>query len=207
MSEVRMAFPDTWEEFEQQYGFDDTEEIYTNGSRLMQTFRVRQWLEHLKTVPIERDIPKAPTDQQLEEDGYGACGSLYGRCPNCRGSVYEEQNYCEKCGQRLDWGNDLNGFNEETVQALKDATERKNLSKVYETLDDMYADIGVSEWREYIYRERETPDGVDGDCMGELVRCKECGQREYGCSTFIDHNQIYGFCAWGWKAERKEDEN
>ena len=33
---------------------------------------------------------------------------------------------------------DPNGFNEETVQALKDTTERKNLSKVYETLDDMY---------------------------------------------------------------------
>lgn len=39
----------------------------------------------------------------------------------------------------------------------------------------------------------------------ELIRCKDCGQREYGCSTFIDHNQIYGFCAWGWKTERKEE--
>ena len=38
-----------------------------------------------------------------------------------------------------------------------------------------------------------------------VIRCKDCGQREYGCSTFIDHNQIYGFCAWGWKAERKEE--
>lgn len=38
-----------------------------------------------------------------------------------------------------------------------------------------------------------------------VVRCKDCGQREYGCSTFIDHNQIHGFCAWGWKAERKEE--
>ena len=57
-------------------------------------------------VPIERDIPKAPIDQQLEEDGYGAWGSLYGTCPNCRGSVYEEQNYCERCGQRLDWRKD-----------------------------------------------------------------------------------------------------
>jgi hypothetical protein len=38
-----------------------------------------------------------------------------------------------------------------------------------------------------------------------VIRCKDCGQREYGCSTFIDHNQIYGFCAWGWKAERNEE--
>ena len=58
----------------------------------------------INAVPVERDIPKAPTDQQLEEDAYGAWGSLYGHCPNCKGTVYDEQNYCEKCGQRLDWG-------------------------------------------------------------------------------------------------------
>lgn len=135
---------------------------------------LRAMLEKSPTVTIERDIPKAPTDQQLEEDGYGAWGSLYGNCPNCKGTVYDEQNYCEKCGQRLDWNGDPNGFNEETVQALKDTTERKNLSKVYETLDDMYADMGVSEWREYIYRERETADGVDSERMAELIRCRDC---------------------------------
>ena len=34
-----------------------------------------------------------------------------------------------------------------------------------------------------------------------VIMCKYCGQRKYGCSTFIDHNQEYGFCAWGWKEE------
>ena len=155
----------------------------------------------------ERDIPKAPTDQQLEEDGYGAWGSLYGHCPNCKGTVYDEQNYCEKCGQRLDWGSDPNGFNEETVQALKDTTERKNLSKVYNTLDDMYADMDGSEWREYIYRERVTEDGIDGDRMGELVRCRECKywMAEYNhiCSAASGYTikSGDGFCDW---AERKE---
>ena len=32
----------------------------------------------------------------------------------------------------------------------------------------------MAEWKEYIYRERVTDDGVDGDRMGELVRCREC---------------------------------
>ena len=157
---------------------------------------------------VERDIPKAPTDQVLEEDGYGAWGSLYGKCPNCRGSVYEEQNYCEKCGQRLDWGNgDPNGFNDETVQALKDTTERKNLSKAYETIDDMYADMDVSEWHEYIYRERETSDGVEGDRMGELVRCKDCkwwqAERQE-CYEWYDspYAPANGYC---FRAERGED--
>ena len=42
-----MQFPDTWEEFEQAYGFEDKKEIYTNGSRLIQSFRVKQWLDHI----------------------------------------------------------------------------------------------------------------------------------------------------------------
>lgn len=41
-----MKFPETWEEFEKDYGFTDTEEVYTNGSRLIPSFRVEQWLEH-----------------------------------------------------------------------------------------------------------------------------------------------------------------
>lgn len=48
----------------------------------------------------------------------------------------------------------------------------------------------------------DIPSEID---VVQVIRCKDCGQREYGCSTFIDHNQIYGFCAWGWKAERKEE--
>lgn len=46
MSEC-MQFPDTWEEFEQAYGFEDKKEIYTNGSRLIQSFRVKQWLDYI----------------------------------------------------------------------------------------------------------------------------------------------------------------
>lgn len=40
-----MTFPETWEEFEQFYGITDTEEIYTNGERLIPSFRVEQWLK------------------------------------------------------------------------------------------------------------------------------------------------------------------
>jgi hypothetical protein len=41
-----MQFPETWEEFEKQYGFTDEEHVYTNGARLIPSFRVEQWLEH-----------------------------------------------------------------------------------------------------------------------------------------------------------------
>ena len=44
-----MTFPETWEEFEKSYGFTDSEEVYTNGSRLIPSFRVKQWLDHEET--------------------------------------------------------------------------------------------------------------------------------------------------------------
>ena len=74
MSEDRMAFPNTWEEFEKEYGFTDTDEIYTNGSRLIQTFRVRQWLEHLQAEPVIRckDCKYHYGENACEKDGcYG----------------------------------------------------------------------------------------------------------------------------------------
>lgn len=45
-----MTFPNTWEEFEEMYSITDTEQIYTNGSRLIPTFRVRQWLDHMDAL-------------------------------------------------------------------------------------------------------------------------------------------------------------
>lgn len=62
MSECQQ-FPDTWEEFEQLYGFTDKEEVYTNGSRLMQSFRVKQWLDHIaeperKWIPVTEALPE-----------------------------------------------------------------------------------------------------------------------------------------------------
>lgn len=47
MSE-EMKFPDTLNEFIKQYSFIDEEQIYTNGSELIHTFRVKQWEEHKK---------------------------------------------------------------------------------------------------------------------------------------------------------------
>ena len=41
-----MSFPETPEEFLEQYSFVDKKEEYTNGSELIQVFRVKQMLEH-----------------------------------------------------------------------------------------------------------------------------------------------------------------
>lgn len=55
---VVMQFPKTWEEFEANYGFTDSEEIYTNGARLIPSFRVEQWLEHIGQPEQDREFVK-----------------------------------------------------------------------------------------------------------------------------------------------------
>lgn len=41
-----MDFPPTWELFLHDYEFEDARRIYTNGSRLIPSFRVKQMIEH-----------------------------------------------------------------------------------------------------------------------------------------------------------------
>ena len=41
-----MIFPETAEEFMEQYKIVDSEQVYTNGSELVPIFRMKQWLEH-----------------------------------------------------------------------------------------------------------------------------------------------------------------
>lgn len=45
MSNV-MIFPETAEEFMEQYKIVDSEQVYTNGSELIPVFRMKQWFEH-----------------------------------------------------------------------------------------------------------------------------------------------------------------
>ena len=41
-----MSFPETIDEFINDYSFFDKEQIYTNGGRLIPVFRIYQALEH-----------------------------------------------------------------------------------------------------------------------------------------------------------------
>lgn len=41
-----MTFPQIWEQFLHDYEFEDSRRIYTNGARLIPSFRVKQMMEH-----------------------------------------------------------------------------------------------------------------------------------------------------------------
>ena len=52
-----MMFPNTVEEFMEQYKIVDTEKIYTNGADLVPIFRMMQWFEHVSaTDTISRQM-------------------------------------------------------------------------------------------------------------------------------------------------------
>lgn len=63
MAEI-MLFPDTWEEFEKQYGFNDSKQAYMYGNtRLIPSFRVQQWLNHLDDINCKKQSQKNKMEQ------------------------------------------------------------------------------------------------------------------------------------------------
>ena len=48
-----MTFPDTVEEFMEQYKIVDTEHVYTNGTEFVPIYRMKQWFEHLPPAQSE----------------------------------------------------------------------------------------------------------------------------------------------------------
>ena len=69
MSE-EMKFPDTLDEFIKQYSFIDEEQIYTNGSELIQTFRIKQWEEHKKQENQELKNSINALQKELNEENF-----------------------------------------------------------------------------------------------------------------------------------------
>ena len=67
MSGDVMEYPPNWEDFAEQYSITDSEEVYTNGSKLISLFRVHQMVKHYFAEP--------------------PCGGNY--CPNCGAKVVE----------------------------------------------------------------------------------------------------------------------
>ena len=64
---------------------------------------------------LEKQIPRKPIDKTKPDDtasrAYENCNIIV--CPTCgrRLKLKSKGNYCDKCGQRLDWGREgLNGF-------------------------------------------------------------------------------------------------
>lgn len=55
MTDCCMTFSDDWREFLKEYSFKDEDEVYTNGSQLIQVFRVEQLIEHLIALKLLKE--------------------------------------------------------------------------------------------------------------------------------------------------------
>ena len=93
-----MTFPETWEEYEEHYGFDDREQLYSNGARLIMSHWVEKWLNHLET-------PEGEWITDEEE---------YINCSNCMKERWSKNpfehlvcnfKYCPNCGAKMKKGN------------------------------------------------------------------------------------------------------
>lgn len=73
-----MTFPETWEEFEKSYGFADSEEVYTNGSRLIPSFRVKQWLDHEESKRESKQQATDSSDCIYRKDAIDAVNAYLG---------------------------------------------------------------------------------------------------------------------------------
>ena len=79
---IAMTFPDTVDEFMEQYKMTDTECVYSNGIEYVPIFRMKQWFEHLKAKPSYDELLKAAQAMHTwiflhsgnEELAYKACG-------------------------------------------------------------------------------------------------------------------------------------
>lgn len=64
MADDVMKFPDTWEEFEEYFGFHDCKQAYMFGNtRLIPSFRVQQWLNHLDDVKRKEQLQENKMEQ------------------------------------------------------------------------------------------------------------------------------------------------
>ena len=93
-----MTFPDTVEEFMEQYKITDTEQIYTNGTELVPIFRMRQWFDHKPEHKTGRWM-FGFNNQYLQKYYY---------CSNCGCRKYEEEEpsdyFCSNCGADMRGG-------------------------------------------------------------------------------------------------------
>lgn len=105
------VFMSLFDDFDNENHIKIAKALFVDGMTMLETaeltdYSVRQ-IERLKgdilKVALKRamkkHIPKKPLDISVEYNGD------YGKCPNCKGSVSDFDNYriCNHCGQELDW--------------------------------------------------------------------------------------------------------
>ena len=105
-----MNFPKRWEDFLHDYEFEDSRRVYTNGSRLIPSFRVEQMMEHYALRPVSRgQVKKVWRGEWRDLHGDKLVGIddvgqdvyrhyHYSVCKKCGKGIAAKSNFCPYCG-------------------------------------------------------------------------------------------------------------
>lgn len=66
----QMYFDEKWEDFLEYYSFIDNKEYYTNGSELVQVFRVKQMVEHYFKNKGDKSMELKDTVEMMQSDDF-----------------------------------------------------------------------------------------------------------------------------------------
>ena len=78
-----------------------TKKVWSNVPEIIE---YREALESAVKA-LEKQIPMTPNNMRTILDFSGRYYTTKGNCPVCnREGLYKSDFYCNKCGQRLDWG-------------------------------------------------------------------------------------------------------
>lgn len=87
-----MTFPDTVEEFMEQYKMVDREQIYSNGCEYVPIFRMKQWFDHKPQIDLVR----------CGECKYWHEGEWYNTCDKHIGHGFMAEHFCSYGERRGD---------------------------------------------------------------------------------------------------------
>ena len=108
-----MHFPDTVEEFMEQYKMTDTKQVYSNGIEYVPIFRMKQWFEHEKAQLLMQGTTKDATSDTIQSEpheGHWIEGKIYRDVIECNCSECGQlmttaatvrMNYCPNCGAKM----------------------------------------------------------------------------------------------------------
>lgn len=92
-----MNFPKDWAKFLEDYSFRDHKEIYTNGARLIPTFRVEQMMHHYLRKSAEDAVEVVHGRWKKTYTCHGE--QLWGyECNQCKADNPRASYFCPTCG-------------------------------------------------------------------------------------------------------------
>jgi hypothetical protein len=100
-----MMFPKNWKEFLKDYSFVDHKEFYTNGSRLISTFRVEQMIEHYFATDTNDGCKHG--HWIIRSSGRGRDVTNWAECSECHVCGSPNWKVCPVCETRMENSNDV----------------------------------------------------------------------------------------------------